>query len=79
MEVVPEPQAVGEPGPAEGLEADDLGPNLDPDDMEENIENAMDAVMEGVYNFLPSHPLNNPILLAIGMRGTVYAVFQNVC
>jgi len=79
VEVVPEPQAGGEPAPAEGLDEEDPGPNLDPDDMVENVEDDMDGAMEGACNFPQSHLLSNASLLAIGMRGPVYAVFQNVC
>lgn len=72
-------QVAGEPGPANGLDEENLGANLDPNDMAENVEDDMDGAMEGVCRFSQDRLLTNTTLLAIGMRGPVYAVFQNVC
>ena len=81
-QVMPDGQAAqvaGEPGPADGLDEEDLGVNLDPNDMAENVEDDMDGAMEGVCKFSQDRLLINITLPAIGMRGPVYAVFQNVC
>ena len=44
-------QVAGEPGPAVGINEEDPGPNLDPNDMAENVEDDMDGAMEGMCNF----------------------------
>ena len=68
-------QVAGEPGPADGLDEEDPGANLNHD----LAENVMDEAMEGMCKFSQDRPLTNTTLLAIGMRGPIYVVFQNVC
>lgn len=44
-------QVAGEQGPADGLDEEDPGANLDPNDMAENVEDDMDGAMEGVCKY----------------------------